>query len=148
MKGYKDLEGTVEAKVGDKVARIDWEVPPWLTQKDENHRPVLVPNNEGSELLERTMIENKFTPGPWAWDDAVWDYDPKEQAPWLVTTNGGSTVMKGEINCGFWDAHLIAAAPDLYNALALILDDPESLDGRPRTYEAVRKAMAKARGEK
>jgi len=44
-------------------------------------------------------------------------------------------------------ARLIAAAPDLYWALMMVLDDPQSFDGRPRTYEVVMKALAKARGE-
>jgi hypothetical protein len=46
------------------------------------------------------------------------------------------------------DARLIAAAPDLLDALLMVLDDPNALDGRPRTYEYVRAAIAKATGEK
>jgi hypothetical protein len=46
------------------------------------------------------------------------------------------------------DARLIAAAPDLLDALLMVLDDPGALDGRPRTYEYVRSAIAKATGEK
>ena len=45
------------------------------------------------------------------------------------------------------NAHLIAAAPDLYSALKMVLDDPYVLDGRPRTYKYVQTALAKARGE-
>jgi hypothetical protein len=44
------------------------------------------------------------------------------------------------------NAHLIAAAPDLLNALVMVLDDPQALDGRPRTAEVVREAVAKATG--
>jgi hypothetical protein len=46
------------------------------------------------------------------------------------------------------NASLIAAAPDLLDALLMVLDDPNALDGRPRTYEYVRAAVAKATGEK
>jgi hypothetical protein len=46
------------------------------------------------------------------------------------------------------DARLIAAAPDLLDALLMVLDDPNALDGRPRTYEYVHAAIAKATGEK
>jgi len=46
------------------------------------------------------------------------------------------------------NANLIAAAPELLEALEMVLDDPESLDGRPRTYSAARAAIAKARGDK
>ena len=45
-------------------------------------------------------------------------------------------------------ARMIAAAPDLLDALRMVLDDPDALDGRPRTYEVVRAAIAKATGEK
>ena len=45
------------------------------------------------------------------------------------------------------DARLIAAAPDLLAALMMVLDDPQALDGRPRTAECVRSAIAKATGE-
>jgi len=42
---------------------------------------------------------------------------------------------------------LTAAAPDLLDALVMVLDDPNALDGRPRTYEIVCAAIAKAKGE-
>jgi hypothetical protein len=45
-------------------------------------------------------------------------------------------------------ARLIAAAPDLLDALRMVLDDQDALDGRPRTYEVVRAAIDKATGEK
>ena len=45
------------------------------------------------------------------------------------------------------NARLIAAAPDLLEALCMVLDDPDALDGRPRTYECVRAAIAKATGD-
>jgi hypothetical protein len=44
------------------------------------------------------------------------------------------------------DATLIAAAPDLLNALVMVLDDSNALDGRPRTAEVVYAAIAKATG--
>jgi hypothetical protein len=45
------------------------------------------------------------------------------------------------------NARLIAAAPELLEALCMVLDDPDALDGRPLTYECVRAAIAKATGE-
>ena len=58
------------------------------------------------------VLAEAATPGPWEWDDAVWeDYDPKERAPWLMA--GGSLidpVITGEVHCGEADAHYIAAA--------------------------------------
>lgn len=46
------------------------------------------------------------------------------------------------------NARLIAAAPDLLEALCMVLDDPDALEGRPRTYECVREAISKATGGK
>lgn len=60
-----------------------------------------------------------------------------------VVAKVGNRVIAQDVK----NALLIAAAPDLLAALELVMDDPQSLDGRPRTYEAVRSAIAKARGE-
>jgi hypothetical protein len=45
------------------------------------------------------------------------------------------------------NARLIAAAPDLLNALVMVLDDSNAMDGRPRTAEVVYAAIAKATGK-
>lgn len=87
--------------------------------------------------------EQKWTPGPWEWDDCVWGYDPNEQAPWLVQKDSGVPVLRGEIRCARANAHLIAAAPELYEALEMMLEFPKA---GPSTSTA-RAALAKARGE-
>jgi hypothetical protein len=46
------------------------------------------------------------------------------------------------------NARLVDAAPDLLDALLMVLDDPDPLDGRPRTFAAVCAAIAKATGER
>lgn len=86
----------------------------------------------------------KHTPGPWVVDPAVRQgftvYAPKEG--FIVGTQdeeGRYGAIESEAN-----ARLIAAAPDLLDALLMVLDDPNALDGRPRTYEYVRAAIAKA----
>ena len=102
----------------------------------------------------------KHTPGPWKLEP----YDPclaGEDFQWGGIWAG--PVMLDGINYGQppntpikpdalkrmeADARLIAAAPDLLDALLMVLDDPDALDGRPRTYEHVRSAIAKAIGEK
>ena len=102
----------------------------------------------------------KHTPGPWKLEP----YDPclaGEDFQWGGIWAG--PVMLDGINYGQppytpikpetlermeADARLIAAAPDLLNALLMVLDDPNALDGRPRTYEHVLAAIAKATGEK
>jgi len=90
----------------------------------------------------------KHTPGPWVVDPAVRQgftvYAPKEG--FIVGTQdeeGRYGAIESEAN-----ARLIAAAPDLLDALLMVLDDPNALDGRPRTYEYVHAAIAKATGEK
>ena len=93
------------------------------------------------------MSDTKFTPGPWRYD----------------RTNGSPTTGEHMIagakpgylaevrDCGSGDvranAHLIAAAPDLYAALDGLLGllDAGSLY-EPQAY-AARTALAKARGE-
>jgi len=91
------------------------------------------------------MNETKFTKGPW------------------VISNSGSAYMEGTIIltsdgyreiAGVWqdeDAHLISAAPDLYDALQRLI--PSGLD--PYTHNMIMSdpshyvnlALAKARGE-
>ena len=93
------------------------------------------------------MSETKFTPGPW------------------VISNSGSAYMEGTIiltedQCyelaGVWrdsDVSLIAAAPDLYEALEQLhaeQNGPPLEKYKTRWEEAMRKtedALAKARGE-
>lgn len=102
----------------------------------------------------------KHTPGPWKLEP----YDPclaGEDFQWGGIW-AGPVILDG-INYGQppytpikpetlermeADARLIAAAPDLLDALLMVLDDPNALDGRPRTYEYVHAAIAKATGEK
>lgn len=62
------------------------------------------------------MNEMKHTPGPWHWDDTVWNYDPEQQAPWLVDGND-DRILSGMIECNEANARLIAAAPELLLAL-------------------------------
>jgi len=90
------------------------------------------------------MSETKFTPGPW------------------VISNSGSAYMEGTIIltsdgyreiAGVWqdeDAHLIAAAPELYEALNDLLNDCINFDGGKLTdifMVKASRALAKARGE-
>lgn len=96
----------------------------------------------------RTMTE-KWTPGPWK----VFVFDPtnaKNPNIGLWTVEGLTNVAN---HCTMYDAHLIAAAPELYEALfeianETIQDDcgePDCPDCQPWRKAAA--ALAKARGE-
>jgi hypothetical protein len=97
----------------------------------------------------------KHTPGPWKWDGDVWNYNKKEEAPWLIDTIGSHVpILGGTIRCAKEaDARLIAAAPELLETLHVIVD---AFDSLPPTHEAryahlkintARAAIAKATGE-
>lgn len=95
----------------------------------------------------------RHTPGPWKWDGNVCDYDPEQEAPWLVLDPDSSTtdpILRGEIHCGNpANARLIAAAPELLKALQAMLTHmgmDEDEWNKP-TFDQARAAIAKATGE-
>jgi hypothetical protein len=100
------------------------------------------------------MNSLKATPGPWEWDGNVWDYDPVFEAPWLEGEDG-RLVLRGQITCSSEaNAHLIAAAPELYAALEELLryanDSNDCQYGTLSTRlvkDIAEAALAKARGE-
>ena len=87
---------------------------------------------------------SKHTPGPWrvvdSWNDHMVESQNGEEIIWQDGPHNTPTINEA-------NARLIAAAPDLLDALVMVLDDPNALDGRPRTYEIVCAAIAKAKGE-
>ena len=99
---------------------------------------------------------SKHTPGPWYrinGSDIFTEVGAPNASGIKAPRNDGWMVADCDMgSLGFDEvtanARLIAAAPDLLTALEMVLDDPESLDGRPRTYSAARAAIAKARGDK
>jgi hypothetical protein len=88
----------------------------------------------------------QHTPGPWHIDRygkhprAVWG--ATNALPVAIIHSDGTSSAANDAN-----ARLIAAAPELLEALCMVLDDPDALDGRPLTYECARAAIAKATGE-
>ena len=77
------------------------------------------------------MIETKFTPGPW-YSDGIFVCDAND-----------NDVCACEQENWEADAYLIAAAPDLYEALEYTAQLLEALGGTTHTAQA---ALAKARG--
>lgn len=83
--------------------------------------------------------ERKWTPGPWAAENYGY--------VWEVYAHNCSCVAE-EID-GEADARLIAAAPDLYEALVVMLRVcPEELRGmKLAEYQVAHSALAKAEGK-
>jgi hypothetical protein len=99
---------------------------------------------------------SEHTPGPWEWDGDVWEYDRENEAPWLMSAKTGMPVIKGDIDCMRDDARLIAAAPELLEALEALVDDymqweMNPVSGNARNvhdlHDQARAAIAKARGK-
>jgi hypothetical protein len=93
---------------------------------------------------------NKHTPGPWFWDDEVpTDYmkaDWENIAPWLVDEKGDGVITGQIVCCNPADTRLIAAAPELLEALKGLLGVISETRGIP-AYNAVldaKKAIEKA----
>jgi len=94
------------------------------------------------------MSEAKHTPGPWNWDGNVWQYDEKEEAPWLWGNGEKQRVLSGDIHCNTKaDARLIAAAPDLLKALERIVKADDAKELTQTDIEQGRAAIARATGK-
>lgn len=63
------------------------------------------------DITELKRLAEKATPGPWEWDADVCNYDPTQEAPWLVERTLGEAILSGQINCdNKANAAFIAAA--------------------------------------
>lgn len=99
-------------------------------------------------------MSTMHTPGPWF---ARKDPNSLDDDDWCVGT-GPENIDKVAV-CSSWDAHLIAAAPELLEAAKLVLEWYEAEDNHSGTdfyqrmqmcrdsEDAVRAAIAKATGE-
>ena len=94
-------------------------------------------------------MEKKWTPGPWAQDKFALSVDILASRPKLVATVKSKNCDSPEEMAA--NAHLIAAAPELYDALEDMVSlwervHPGVILGKPAILNAKR-IMAKARGE-
>lgn len=96
------------------------------------------------------MSISKHTPGPWTLDDRGYKYIVSKSGDGYITRDicrlDGSTMaaLAQEAN-----ARLIAAAPELLEALELLVDNPyrEGTESDERLRRIGRAAIAKAKGE-
>lgn len=104
------------------------------------------------------MSDTKWTPGPWTWDVALdhnWDvqvWSSPNRRVCFVAHDGEDGNPTGKAN-----ARLIAAAPDLYEALSTFVEEYVSMiasgdcgNWNPEDegfVKSARAALAKARGE-
>lgn len=98
------------------------------------------------------MTDANFTPGPWKWeiDGKGTAWAAYSLSPGVLLTDFGSGTPWGdEIDRA--NADLIAAAPDLYEALSDCLWMIEAKEGtsdeNDKKVDAARAALAKARGD-
>lgn len=94
-------------------------------------------------------METKFTPGPWRVSQTypVGDYCIHAAGcPWQLAYIAANTNVDWPLEA---NAHLIAAAPDLYAALERTLSYLTSYPGNSgiNAWEQARAALSKARGE-
>ena len=114
--------------------------------------------------MEEIVTETKWTPGPWHWDSDPVQNDPYNRVRYRVVTKGKtitqvyySSYEGGPTNAEA-DAKLIAAAPDLYEALkrarnslaTAIQANVEAPDFNVNDHVVIKQidaALVKARGE-
>lgn len=96
------------------------------------------------------MNETKFTPGPWSVTDSHYPSFKEISGPsfGIKCVMWATDLTEDEYHKRSADLNLIAAAPDLYEALEYVLNvcpaiDPSGEDA----HEKAKAALAKARGE-
>lgn len=94
------------------------------------------------------MQEVKFSKGPWAAS-----YMPEEGGDYVITASNGVSVAIsiGGTAAEAANARLMSVAPDLYEALEMLLELNDGCvwadEPWQRSFELARAALAKARGE-
>lgn len=93
------------------------------------------------------MSATKFTPGPWELSLEVPNWGEGDDDPEFYSVYIGKECVDIPTDNAKADAHLIAAAPDLYAAATKALSVHEDIGCSCAGCAALRVALAKARGE-
>ena len=101
------------------------------------------------------MTETKFTPGPWSVEDdiqmrRIYSSEGYEEihVGYNINSPSGEIVgCEGITDSEPFNAHLIAAAPELYEALVRMKEWCENDVGAELPCDSINTALAKARGE-
>lgn len=89
-------------------------------------------------------FDPQWTPGPWE-ADGPYVRCANNRSRWITCQASARELHEGRAGA---NATLMAAAPDLYDALAAMLEyPPDGTDLTAAIQEAAREALAKARGE-
>lgn len=100
--------------------------------------------------------ETQWTPGPWCVHTHAERHGPDEKFYWVVSNEDQPcdyiACSDGDVGIdvdrALADAHLIAAAPELYGALAMMVEMVERDGfGEDAVLDCAIAALAKARGE-
>lgn len=103
------------------------------------------------------MSEAKFTKGPWEWKGAEACEDGYIDDCEMPKLKSGNALVMNFGNCEQYyptegtppnehDAHLIAAAPEMYEMLQSLLDAQGTIH-HPTTRVTINRLLSKARGE-
>lgn len=102
------------------------------------------------------MNEPKFTPGPWhvLYDELLDEYRCiiHNEKNFLIAIVSLAVIRRGETykEKQLANAHLIAAAPEMYQMLEMVLRDWElpDVDAQAKYAPKIERLLAKARGER
>lgn len=107
------------------------------TETTNDHGASLAAVDEARSASEGDAAAVRHTPGPW-----VADRDGIEYSIYAASINDYIADVWDEAN-----AHLIAAAPELYEALKGMLDQPETPEAYDAMMDRAQRALAKAEGK-
>ena len=107
-----------------------------------------------SNEQKRTTGPRRQTPGPWLSKEIAWQYDGSHAIVWCDKSKGGEHWRRLDEQCNGRfsapDARLLAAAPELLDALVALVELGRKDTSNPKYdgyFDTARAAIAKAKGQ-